>query len=120
MKRNVKGTLTMDREGEFKVEVLGDTHCGIQNPLTIKYHVRVECSVRLDDRGFLFDQLTVDQFFKKHKSTKLSCEKFAMSCARRLWKVIHEENPSCEIREMMVSLSPAPHLAKMTFRYREG
>lgn len=114
----VRGTLTMNRGGDFRVKTYGNHHCGRLELLDIKYHVIVECGVTsLDHRGFLFDQFTVDKFFQNIKVTKLSCEQFAIQCARRLWRSIHNENPGCLVKEMKLTLTPAPFAASMTFHY---
>jgi hypothetical protein len=130
MKRETHGRLTMKRAGEFAVQLYGDNHCGVQaatkpmkvdnkwvSALPIKYEMECECKATLDARGFLFDQINVDNFFQSIKMTKLSCEQFAIDCARKLWRMILKENPDCSIIAMKLSLSPAPHAASMTFSF---
>lgn len=55
--RPARGTLTMDRCGDFVVRTSGENHCGVVERLTVKYHLIVECAATTDERGFLFDQL---------------------------------------------------------------
>jgi hypothetical protein len=74
-----------------------------------------ECDVTLDDRGFLFDQVNVDNYFKGIRESKLSCEKLVMSCAKTLLRMIRLENPRCKIRKMSLTLSPQPFMASMTY-----
>ena len=112
-----RGTLTMKRKGDFTVTTYGKNHCGTTEKLDIKYELTVECSVSLDDRGFLFDQVNVDKFFKQIRMTKLSCEQFSIQCARKLWRLIKDENAGCEIHDMKLTLSPAPFAASMEFCY---
>ena len=108
-------SLKMDREGEFRVRATGPSHCGVDENLTIKYHMECLCDNKLDGRGFLFDQLNVDQYFQRIRTTTLSCEKLCVDCGRELMRRIKEENPGCIIRKMTLTLAPAPYKASMTF-----
>ena len=110
-------TLTMDRRGEFNIHTLGNSHCGLLDNLDIKYRMICECSPVLDSRGFLFDQINIDNFFKSIKRSKLSCERLTVQCVQRLVKAIRLENPKCEIHSVKLTLSPAPFLASMTYRW---
>jgi hypothetical protein len=76
-----------------------------------------ECSPRLDSRGFLFDQINVDNYFKRMKRSTLSCEKMTLKCVRDLVKLIHKENPKCVVRKINLTLSPQPFLASMTYTW---
>ena len=109
--------LTLDRQGEFKVFTTGDSHCGTLTDqyLPVKYHMICECENILDNRGFLFEQVGVDQFFKRMKRTTLSCEKLTISCCKRLVTLIRKDNPICRIRSIKLTLSPWPHQASMTY-----
>jgi hypothetical protein len=109
--------LTMNRQGEFCVLTTGDSHCGtLTNQfLPIKYHMVCECENVLDSRGFLFEQVNVDKFFKNMKRTTLSCEKLTISCVKRLVTLIKKDNPTCRVRSIKLTLSPAPFQASMTY-----
>jgi hypothetical protein len=109
--------LTMNRQGEFKILTTGDSHCGLLTNqfLPIKYHMICECESILDSRGFLFEQVNVDNFFKNMKRTTLSCEKLTMSCVKKLVTLIRKDNPVCRIRSIKLTLSPYPHQASMTY-----
>ena len=110
-------TLTMNRQGEFSILTTGDSHCGTltnQN-ISIRYAVTCECEAFLDPRGFLFEQVNVDNFFRGMKRTTLSCEKLTISCATRLVSMIRRDNPSCKIRSIELKLSPYPYAASMTY-----
>ena len=112
-------TLTMDRKGKFQVYAYGPNHCGVDNWLAIQYRVICECTPdSLDKRGFLFDQINVDKFFQSIGRTKRSCESLCISCVKDLIKEIKKENPGCHINRMKLMLSPAPHLASMTYSWR--
>jgi hypothetical protein len=113
-------SLTMNREGEFRVLATGPTHCGVDENLVIKYNMVCECDVKLDHRGFLFDQVNVDAFFKGIRRTELSCEKLCIDCAGKLMEMIQAENPKAVIRKMTLTLSPAPHLASMKFEWEKS
>jgi len=104
----------MNREGQFRISATGPNHCGVDEDLTIKYHMICVCEDSLDHRGFLFDQINVDQYFQGIQSSALSCEKLTMKCARKLMSLIKDENPDCVIRRMSLTLSPAPFKASMT------
>lgn len=118
-KKPVEETLTMNRNGEFMINATGPTHCGVAEDLVIKYNMVCVCSAAsLDRRGFLFEQLRVDKFFQDLRKTRLSCEKLTMSCVKKLMKQIKEENPSCIIHRVDLTLSPEPHKAAMTYCWR--
>lgn len=109
--------LTMNRSGEFKIFTHGDSHCGTMTDqfLPIKYHLICVCEDVLDARGFLFDQISVEEYFQSLKRTKMSCEKLTISCARRLASIIRRDNPKVKIRSIDLTLSPFPHAASMTY-----
>jgi hypothetical protein len=113
-------TLTLEREGAFRVTLTGDSHCGVGDQLSVRYHVTVTCGVRFDQRGFLFDQLNLDAFFQRLKRTSQSCEKLTLYVARELHALILAENPACDVRTMIVKLSPEPFAAAMTYRWNLG
>ena len=109
--------LTMNRQGEFQIYTYGDSHCGtLTNQfLPVKYHMVCECENILDPRGFLFEQVGVDQFFKGLKKTRLSCEKLTIACCKKLVTLIKEDNPICKVRSIKLTLSPHPFQASMTY-----
>ncbi len=113
-------TLTMNRRGDFSVFTIGDSHCGTltNQMLPVNYHLLCECENVLDTRGFLFEQVSVDNFFKNMKKTRLSCEKLTISCCKKLVTLIRKDNPSCRIRSIELTLSPFPHAASMTYAVR--
>ena len=116
MPKNLK-LLTMNRSGEFKILTVGDSHCGLMTnqKLPVKYHMVCECEVTLDTRGFLFEQVGIDNFFQNLKRTRLSCEKLTINCVDRIITLIRKDNPVCVIRSMELTLSPFPHAASMTY-----
>jgi hypothetical protein len=111
--------LTMNRQGEFEIYTTGDSHCGTLTDqyLPVKYHMVCECENVLDSRGFLFEQVNVDKFFKslRSKSTKLSCEKLTIACCKQLVSLIKKDNPVCKVRSIKLTLSPHPFQASMTY-----
>ncbi len=114
-------TLTMNRRGDFSVFTIGDSHCGTltnQMLLPVNYHLLCECENVLDTRGFLFEQVSVDNFFKNMKKTRLSCEKLTISCCKKLVTLIRKDNPVCRIRSIELTISPFPHAASMTYAVR--
>lgn len=113
-------TLTMDRRGKFTVETFGRNHCGVVRFLDIQYRMICQCTPKLDGRGFLFDQINVDNYFQSIRKTSLSCERLTMRCVKQLLNAIRMENPGCTINRMKLSLSPAPFMASMTYVWHKG
>lgn len=107
----------MVRDGEFKIYAYGNNHCGVDRNLKIKYHMVCLCSPKLDRRGFLFDQLNVQNYFDSIKRSRLSCEKLVKQSCKQLLDRILVENPQCQIYKMELTLSPAPHMASMTYTW---
>jgi hypothetical protein len=115
-------TLTLNREGHFTIMASGPNHCGSRpdgSYVTINYHLLVECEASLDSRGFLFDQLSVRDYFDSLKTTSLSCEKLVMRCARDIVRMILGENPDCELRSVHLSLKPEPYEASVSYFIRD-
>jgi hypothetical protein len=107
----------MNRQGDFTILTTGDSHCGTltNQYLPVRYTMVCECENVLDKRGFLFEQVNVDKFFKNMTRTTLSCEKLTISCCKRLVTLIKKDNPSCRIRSIKLTLSPHPFQASMTY-----
>lgn len=118
----MQATLTMTRSGEFEPRVMGSDHCGIANhntPLKMRYEVVIECTASSRDRrGFLFDQLTVHNYFTTHQFVIKSCEDLAAVCAQDLLNLIHAENEKCRIKSIQVVISAAPFAANMRYYSR--
>lgn len=114
--------LTLRREGSFLLTPFGKNHCGITRfrgqKLLVKYNLVCECRVNLDKRGFLFDQLTIQNFFNDIQRSSLSCEQLVIRCTEDLVKAIRDENRECYIDSMELTLSPEPHAASMTYTWR--
>lgn len=115
---NPKCVLTMTREGSWQLATFGTSHCGIGDNILVKYKAVIKCSPKTDDRGFLFDQINVDKFFQNVKRTSLSCEMLAIQCTEKLAAALVKENPTVEIKELELTLSPAPHAASMTYSWK--
>lgn len=115
-------TLTLRREGKFWMTASGPNHCGSYpdgQELQIDYLLLVECQASLDQRGFLFDQLSVKEYFESINRSTLSCEKLVMRCARDLVKMILKENPDCKLNSVHLTLSPDPFEASMSYFIRD-
>jgi len=117
-KSSASATLTIRRTGEFTIKTFGSNHCGLLPILKIQYEAKIECSAKVDDRGFLFDQLEVDRFFQGVKSSFLSCEMLTMHLAEMLALRIMAENPSLEVKGLDLTLSPQPFKAGVTFAWK--
>lgn len=129
MKRISKQSLTMRRYGQFTITTVpGTPHCGVADKVSIKYKMACTCSVTsLDERGFLFDQMGVANFFKQQekKPVSISCEQYAIQCSRTLFAKIMDENPKCKVEHIALELEPlSPDYpnsgASMTFEYTMG
>lgn len=120
MTAKMSKTLTMNRKGDFNILTTGDSHCGtLTNQfLPVKYQMTCVCESIVDERGFLFEQVNIDNFFKKMKRTSLSCERLTMRCVKRLVMLIRKDNPICRIRSIELTLSPFPYAASMTYSIR--
>lgn len=112
--------LTMKRSGEFRIKTFGPNHCGIMEDLGMHYQLIAKCATILDDRGFLFDQINVDNFFQNVKTTSLSCELLCIDCAKKLKQMIQKESPECMLHSMDLDLSPEPYKASMTYTWKLG
>lgn len=110
-------TLTLNRQGEFKILTVGEAHCGTltNQQLPVKYHLICECEKSLDPRGFLFEQVGIDQFFQNLTRTRLSCEKLTMKCVKSLITLIRKDNPVVVVRSIRLTLSPFPYAASLTY-----
>src|SRR5678810_918919 len=109
---------TLVRRGDFRVLTLGPNHCGTVPDLAVKYTLQVSCQPdSLDNRGFLFNQVMVKEFFQGLRQTALSCEQLTLWCGRQLFKKIIRENRGCKIKRFMLTLSPAPYEAELTFEW---
>src|SRR5574337_7684 len=113
----MKSSLTINREGQFRLYTYGDNHCGTMNNFILKYHFKCKCKSDVDHRGFLFDQVKIDEYMKDHDETNLSCEEFCMKLAKGLVELIHKENPNCKIKRGSLKLSPEPFAASITYKF---
>lgn len=112
--------MIMQRTGTFMIEVSGPNHCGTHDHHEqMKYHMIATCSPHFDKRGFLFDQLSIDNYFQSIKKTTKSCEQLTVDCCSQLLKLIRDEalahgNQKCPVLHIKLSLSPNPFAAEMT------
>lgn len=111
-------TLTIHRLGDFAIRTEGQFHCGTNDILPMSYELTCKCNASdLDERGFLFDQVHIDQWFQAQTSTSLSCESYGIYCARELYKLIVAENPKCKPMYICMKLSPAPYKAVLEYEW---
>ena len=124
-------TMTIERSGSVEWAVEGDHHCGPKallkpsknnpavNVIPVNYTVRVTCEPHLDERGFLFDQAMVDLWMQRQASyvTKLSCEALVVETAKAMLLKMARDVPHCKVKELVMTLSPAPHQAGVTCRF---
>lgn len=117
-------SLTIRREGQVDWKVEGDIHCGPKGELRdgkipVKYVVVVECVPVLDDRGFLFDQASVDLWMRRQadKTTKLSCEALVVDTAKDFLLKLAKDVPHCKVVRMEMTLQPSPFMAGITAKF---
>ena len=118
-------TLTLNREGDFRLRVYGDAHCGKADHLGMVpcyYKLTLCCDAKgLDSDGFLVEQFGIDRFFKDLPATPLSCELLVIDCARQIYRKVMKENANATIFGLALEISPrpegAPGAAGMTFRW---
>lgn len=113
-------TLTLRRQGKFKINTVGSNHCGMEKEQTMKYMVTVVCKRKgsLDDRDYLFEQFNIDNLFQslKHDDpTDMSCERLAINSGKEIRRMILDENPKLKIMSIEVELSAKPYAASMTY-----
>lgn len=119
-KSTTKTSYRLNRIGDFTIKTFGEFHCGTSDVLRINYRVNVTCDTEmLDSRGFLFDQVKVDGWFKSQRATDLSCEKYTVFCARQIYKLIVNENNGLTPSKIELALSPAPYAAEITFVWEQ-
>ena len=136
-------TMTIYREGQFEARAHpGANHCGpasaivySQNPkagrfygepdfigkIPVKYKCWVTCEPKLDDRGFLFDQLSMDDWIGKYVNSfsgSLSCEVLAQRLVSEVLTSIASNSPECKVKKVVLELSPAPHSAAITVEWK--
>lgn len=121
-------SMQIRREGQLTLTVRGDNHCGAKShvygpnrdKLSVRYIASVECEPALDERGFLFDQLMVDELLKEIsiKPSHWSCEVTAQRMAMKLIKRLKTDVPTCKVTSLTLSLSPEPYMAAVTVNYR--
>lgn len=117
-------SLTIKREGQVEWKVAGDHHCGPKGEIRdgrvpVKYSVSVTCAPSLDERGFLFDQASVDLWMKRQADnvTSLSCEALVVETATNMLLKLQRDVPHCKVTELVMTLSPSPFQAGVTCRF---
>jgi hypothetical protein len=118
-------TLTIKRSGQVNWKVIGDHHCGPKSKLRpdgtvpVRYTVEITCAPQLDQRGFLLDQAMLDAWVQRQATieTALSCEALVVALADALLAKVQRDTPHCDVRGLIVTLSPAPFQASITAAY---
>lgn len=109
-------TYTLKRSGEFVLATDGDNHCGTKELQPMRYELVVTCGGKLDKRGFLFEQLGVEEFFNSRDvDEERSCEELARDWCADLLGMVNTDSPGCEVLSMMLTLSPAPYGASVSY-----
>jgi hypothetical protein len=107
--------LTIQRQGDFVIKTRGNHHCGTSSTLEMHYTLTVLADANsTDQRGFLFDQLRVQDYFESLGSTRLSCEKLCQRSCHDLVQQIIRENPVIKIHHIKLALGPS-HAAWMHY-----
>lgn len=95
----------------------GIGRCGVEDEFPCRYEVVLVAEGGLDKRGFLVDQLAVDQLAQSQE-VNASCELAAKDLAERIARHVHINNQEVEILVLDVTLSPRPYAASITYHYR--
>lgn len=126
--------LTIQRQGRARWKVTGEHHCGPREylervdgywgvaPLDIMpvdWTIRCRCAPVLDQRGFLFDQANVAAFIDRlaERGTDMSCEQLAQHVALLFLDKLARDAQHCQVLNLRVILSPAPHMASVEAEY---
>ena len=130
----------MERTGTTVFRCHGPHHCGSvnyslgatqyppttaagtpQDPHLIPINWELRCAMAevLDERGFLFDQIGVRDWFDARGAagTLESCERVVVSTARDFLAKVGRDDPHCIIRGMTLVFSPAPHTWRVTAHF---
>jgi hypothetical protein len=116
--------ISIQRQGQVDWRVAGLHHCGPESELRdgkipVKYSVTITCAPHLDDRGFLFDQAAVDLWMRRQadKLSTLSCEALCVETAKNMLLKLARDVPHCKVKELVMTLQPAPFQAGVTARF---
>lgn len=119
--------ITIVRSGQLDWPVTGDSHCGPASEirgglLPLRYTITAVCRNKLDDRGFLFDQASVDGWMRElgRIPTSLSCEELAADIGEEWQYHVRTTVPTCDMTELTITLAPAPFAATVSVHFRKG
>lgn len=117
---------SITRSGTLQFNVWGPNHCGPVNYLhggtcKVKYRVELTALTALDEKGFLIDNMFLSSFMEEaaRQGTDLSCELLLESLATRLQSTMQDAEPSLEVTQLVLSLSPdfgPDNIAEMCIR----
>lgn len=121
--RAVLTTLALQRSGTLDVRVTGERHCGHPGVVDNQGRVRVRYEVRLvvdhaslDSRNFLVDQEALHEFLGTLATQPQTepCEAVVTMWGGHLRDWIGNVNPWAVVRELQLTISPAPHAGSFT------
>jgi len=125
----IPDTLTLNRTGLIKVRVTGANHCGdpsaiMDGRVTVRYTVRlVVSSGSLDARGFIVDQQALHNRIVDLGESELPwrepCELLSLVWSAQLLAWISAAHPHVLVRELELTLSPAPHAGSFTATFHD-
>ncbi len=109
-------------KGRFTVPVSGCFHCGPNHdsPKTFNYHVVLQYpSTVQDQKGFLLDNTTFHDWFRKIEILEVSCETLACQAACAFWDMAWENLGGCFLcRVAITGFEYSDSMAEVVFELR--
>lgn len=119
-------TYRLERAGENLFKVDGPHHCGpsalldTSGRIAMRWRVTMECNAKLDERGFLVDQVDIAEWMARRAEERrsTSCELTAREFAERLIGWCTEQGAS--VHWLEVELRSAPYAGAIAARVDLG
>lgn len=85
-------TLTINRHGYFRTIATSENQCKEVGFKSYEYKIEIEAKCKLDEHGFIFDQLTIDKSIKeKFLNYISSCEIICNETEKMLFNLLQEK-----------------------------
>lgn len=107
-----KQTIIIHREGTFHTEMSNENQCKAVNWKDYKYEIKIEAPCKLDQQGFIIDQLIIDKAIKEHfRYFITSCE----ICCNEIQKIVYSLLELKEIKPIRTSVIVMPSVGEAYF-----
>ena len=101
----MKTTYTVNRKGNIKTNLVSGNQCKDVGHTSYKYEAKVTVSDKLDKDGFVIDHSEIHNAVEHvFKNKMTSCEKLALSCAKRIIKMCKKHG--CVVLDVYVKIMP--------------